>query len=86
MRYKTLLVFILPDRITLQMPRKEVRLLLLKRPVIFICQRTDAQSDLKLAMLKEFSHFDPGVIQTIEYVPRTSEFISVETSWRGTQP
>ena len=24
-------------------------------------------------MLKEFSHFDPGVIQTIEYVPRISD-------------
>ena len=32
-RYKTLLVFILPDRISLQMPRKEVRLLFLKRLV-----------------------------------------------------
>lgn len=31
-------------------------------------------------MLKEFSHFDPGVIQIIEYVARTSESIPVETS------
>ena len=40
-------------------------------------QHTDARTDQKLAMLEEFSHFDPGVIAAIEYVSQVAGYLTL---------